>query len=91
MIRNGKKQPVAMNPVFGPFLIDAKILDARFDLDDPDGAVIGERCVIGAGSRIGRDARNADSVTMIDEPDMAAAAIRGVTWPRTASGTAMRL
>jgi len=53
MIRNGKKQPVAMNPVFGPFLIDAKILDARFDFDNPDGAVIGKGDEIGppAGSQ----------------------------------------
>ena len=45
----------------------------------------------GSAARIGCDARNADSVTMIDEPDIAAAAISGVTCPNTASGTAIRL
>ena len=47
MVRNGKKQSVAMNPVFGPFLIDPKILDTRFDFDNPDGAVIGKGDEIG--------------------------------------------
>jgi len=38
-----------------------------------------------------RRARSALSVTMIDEPDMAAAAISGVTSPDMASGTAIKL
>src|SRR5271165_3392460 len=36
-------------------------------------------------------ARNALSVTRIDEPDIASAAISGVTNPKIASGTAIRL
>lgn len=53
MLRNGKKEPITMEPVFGPFLIDSKILDARFDLDDPDGTIIGKGDEIGppAGSQ----------------------------------------
>src|SRR3569623_1593398 len=35
--------------------------------------------------------RSAFRITMIDELDMATAAISGVTWPRIASGTAARL
>ena len=35
--------------------------------------------------------RNALSVTITEEPDIASAAISGVTRPATATGTAMRL
>lgn len=41
--------------------------------------------------RAARFSRNALATTINDEPDIAAAAISGVTWPVIASGTAIRL
>jgi hypothetical protein len=35
----GEEKAVGMEPVFRPFAVDAKILDRRFDLDDPDVAL----------------------------------------------------
>jgi hypothetical protein len=37
-----------MVPIIGPFLVHLKILDAGFDLDDPDRAVIAKGHEIGA-------------------------------------------
>jgi hypothetical protein len=35
----GEEEAVGMQPVVGPFAVDAKILDRRLDLDDPDVAL----------------------------------------------------
>ncbi|MGY4347048.1 hypothetical protein ACVWXM_003515 [Bradyrhizobium sp. GM7.3] len=48
VLREGEEQPVAMRPVFVPFLIGAQILHRRFDLDDPDLAAFVQRDEIGA-------------------------------------------
>ena len=47
----GEEQPVAMQPVVGPFLVGAEIGDRGFDFDDDDLAVAAERDQIGAPAR----------------------------------------
>lgn len=37
--QHGEKQPVREVAVLGPFVVRAEILEARFDLDDPDRAI----------------------------------------------------
>src|SRR5262245_25330922 len=48
--RGGEIEPVAMQPVVGPFLVDAEILDRRLDLDDPELAVVAQRHQVGAAA-----------------------------------------
>lgn len=45
----------------------------------------------GLSSWFGFSSRNALATTINDDSDMATTAISGVTWPSTATGTAMRL
>jgi CheY-like chemotaxis protein len=49
--RGGEKQPIAMQPVFDPLLVGAKVRNGRFDLDDPHFAAGVERHQIGAPAR----------------------------------------
>ncbi len=42
-----KKQPIAVQPVFWPFLIDTKIINRRLDFHDPDFAAVTECDEIG--------------------------------------------
>ena len=44
----GEIEPIAMQPVIRPLLVDAEILDRRLDLDDPDLAVVAKRHQVGA-------------------------------------------
>jgi hypothetical protein len=54
-------------------------------------AIAGAGNSLNCSPRIGSRARNAFRVTRIEEPDMATAAIRGVTRPAIAIGTAKAL
>ncbi len=53
----GEEQPVAMQPVFHPFLIGAEIGDRRFDLDNENLAVAARRDQIGAAAGHDLDSR----------------------------------
>ena len=59
--------------------------------DTPDTHVCEEAAGTGAGSSPRRRTRNALTVTKIEEPDIATAAINGVTEPAIAIGTAIAL
>ena len=50
-IDGGEEQPVAVQPVVGPFLIGAEIGHRRFDFDNDDLAVAAERHQVGAPAR----------------------------------------
>ena len=52
-----EEEPVGMQPVFRPLAVDAKILDRRFYLDDPDVAVPGQRDKVGTAARGKRNLR----------------------------------
>ena len=43
----GEEEAVAVEPVVGPLTVDAKILDRRLDLDDPDVALPRQRDEVG--------------------------------------------
>ena len=50
MRRGGEEQPVAMPAIVRPFAVDAKILDRRFDFDDPELAEPANSAVISSAT-----------------------------------------
>lgn len=87
---------IAQDPVCGPIeIIELTALERPHEGCQPDKAQ-----KQGSGNEVdqnahvrppARRARSALSVTMIEDPDMASAAISGVTKPATAIGTAIML
>ena len=67
-----KNKPVAVQPVFHPFLIGAEIGHRRFDLDDQNLAVAAERDQIGAAARRQRQLADHAIADRMQEPRGAA-------------------